>query len=479
VAGPLIRRDVWGLEEEGGTWHPIVQAYALAVGAMQERDPEDPTGWEYQAAVHGVRGGRPPDDFRNQCQHNTWFFLPWHRMYLSWFERIVRAAVQAHPDVPDDVKEAWALPYWNYDRGGDTAQLPTAFREEQLSDGADNALFTPARDPDINDGEPLSDGSISAQLAMEEEDFAHEAIPGLAPGFGGPITGWHHFGEGRTPTGALEATPHNDIHGEVGGNGGLMSVVATAPLDPIFWLHHANVDRLWGEWLAQVGRENPTDTAWTGLVFHFHDEDGAPVESTAGEVLNTEDLGYAYDEIPTPALLSEPGPRRRAMPGRPVPDHPPELVGATEDKVELSGSDASVAFPVGEASGPALLADDGRPSRVYLNVEDVEGEQNPGASYAVYLNLPDDDDPDTDPEAYHVGNVSFFGIELAQDVESDHTGGRGLRFAFDITTLVERLSERGKWDPQQVRVTFSPLRAPREGAAAPTVRIGRVGIYYQ
>ncbi len=62
-------------------------------------------------------------------------------------------------------------------------------------------------------------------------------------------------------------------------------------------------------------------------------------------------------------------------------------------------------------------------------------------------------------------------------MESDHTGGRGLRFAFDITTLVERLTEEGSWDPQQVRVTFTPLR-PGEGEAPP-VRIGRVGIYYQ
>ena len=457
-----------------------MQAYALAVGAMQGRDGEDPTSWDYQAAVHGVRSGRPPDDFRNQCQHNTWFFLPWHRMYLAWFERIVRAAVQAASGGPgrcQGVLGAAVLELRSRKRHrADADRIP---RGAALVTAADNPLFTPLRNPDINDGEPLSDGAISARLAMEEEDFAHEAIPGLAPGFGGPITGWHHFGEGRTPTGALEATPHNDIHGEIGGRGGLMSVVATAPLDPIFWLHHANVDRLWGEWLAQLGRENPTDTAWTGLVFHFHDEAGTEVQSTAGEVLRTEDLGYAYDEIPTPALLSEPGPRRGAMPGRPLPDHPPELVGATEDKVELSGEDASVAFPVGEPSGPALLADEGRPSRVYLNVEDVEGEENPGASYALYLNLPDDDDPDTDPETHHVGNVSFFGIELAQNVESDHTGGRGLRFAFDITTLVERLSEEGKWDPQQVRVTFSPLRAPSGGDAAPTVRIGRVGIYYQ
>jgi tyrosinase len=468
MADPLVRRDAWDLEEEGGTWHPILQAYALGVGVMQERDAEDPTSWEYQAAVHGVASGRPPDDFRNQCQHNTWFFLPWHRIYLAYFERIVRAAVREHPEIPDDVKESWALPYWNYDRGGQTARMPSAFREPQLTDGSDNPLFTPERDQAINDGEPLSDFAISAQLAMEEEDFAHEAIPGLSPGFGGPITGWHHFGEGRTPAGALESTPHNVIHGEVGGNGGLMSVVASAPLDAIFWLHHANVDRLWGEWLAQLGRENPTDTAWSDLVFKFHDEDGAEVESTAGAVLRTEDLGYAYDLIPTPELLAQPGPRRTAMPGRPLPEHPPELVGATEDKVELSGGDASVEFPVGAPTGPALAATEGPggiPSRVYLNVEDVEGDANPGASYGVYLN------------GEHVGNVSFFGIELAQNVESDHTGGRGLRFAFDITSLVERLTEEGHWDPQQVRVTFSPLRGAQEGA--PPVRIGRVGIYYQ
>ena len=470
MADPLIRRDAWDLEDEGETWHPIVLAYALAIREMQGRDAEDPTSWEYQAAVHGVASGRPPDDFRNQCQHNTWFFLPWHRMYLAWFERIVRAAVQAHADIPDDVKENWALPYWNYDRGGPTATLPTAFREQQLDDGSDNPLFTPQRDPFMNDGGALSDFAISAQLAMEEEDFAHPATPGMAPGFGGPITGWHHFGEGRTPAGALESTPHNDIHGEVGGNGGLMSVVATAPLDPIFWLHHANVDRLWGDWLAQLGRENPTDTDWTDLVFHFHDEEGTPVESTAGAVLRTEDLGYVYDLIPTPELVVGLESRRGAMPGQPLPDHPPELVGATEEKVELTGGDASVAFSVAQPSGPAGAAMESTgkatPSRVYLNIEDVEGDENPGASYAVQLN------------GHHVGNVSFFGIELAQNVESDHTGGRGLRFAFDITGLVERLTEEGSWDPQQVQVTFSPLRATA-GLSAPSVRIGRVGIYYQ
>ena len=90
MAEAVIRRDVWGLEEEQ-SWHPILEAYAFAVAAMQERDSEDPTSWAYQAAVHGVATGEPPDDFRNQCQHRTWFFLPWHRMYLAYFEQIVES----------------------------------------------------------------------------------------------------------------------------------------------------------------------------------------------------------------------------------------------------------------------------------------------------------------------------------------------------------------------------------------------------
>src|SRR4051812_945691 len=47
----LTRRDVWKL---GAPWDPITRAYALAVGEMQQRPPDDPTSWDHQAAVHGV-----------------------------------------------------------------------------------------------------------------------------------------------------------------------------------------------------------------------------------------------------------------------------------------------------------------------------------------------------------------------------------------------------------------------------------------
>src|SRR6188474_2640081 len=124
VADPLIRRDAWSLQREAGTWHPIMRAYALAVGLMQQRQDDDVTSWTFQAEIHA-----------SDCQHNTWYFLPWHRMYLYWFERVVRAAALEHEDVPDDVAEQWALPYWNYDGGGETARLPDAVREPTLENG--------------------------------------------------------------------------------------------------------------------------------------------------------------------------------------------------------------------------------------------------------------------------------------------------------------------------------------------------------
>ena len=486
MADVLIRRDIWSLEDES-RWHPITEAYARAVATMQERGPDDPTGWAYQAAIHG---SDVADDFRDQCQHNSWFFLPWHRMYLHWFELTVRAALQSLDEVPDQVKDTWALPYWNYDRGGDTASLPAAFLEPTLPDGStQNPLFIRQRNPNVNRGFPLPTGPLgitSAARALNEGFFSISPLPGETVGFGGPVTRWHHFGENGAIPGALESAPHNGVHGAVGGRGGFMSAFDTAPLDPVFWLHHANIDRLWTVWLQQEDRENPTDQNWTDFEFDFHDETGAPLKSRVSGVLDTTQLGYAYDEVAVPVAARQPAERRPSLPSQPSRDRPPELVGATEERVELSGRQAKVSVPVEAPTGPAqrLGAEEG-PSRIYLNVEGIEGDENPGLSYGVFINLPDDEDVDAEPESHHVGNVSFFGIERARDVERDHPGGHGLRYAFDITDLVRQLRDEGRWDPEQVQVTFSPVRVqtpegePEAEAAEgePTVRIGRVGIY--
>ena len=49
----------------------------------------------------------------------------------------------------------------------------------------------------------------------------------------------------------LESNPHNQVHVDVGGDSpdgriwGLMSDPGLAALDPIFYMHHSNIDRMW------------------------------------------------------------------------------------------------------------------------------------------------------------------------------------------------------------------------------------------
>ncbi|MGH3426206.1 MAG: tyrosinase family protein, partial [Mycobacteriales bacterium] len=111
----FVRRDVWSLGASG-SWDPITTGYAQAVAAMKARPVTDPTSWAYQAAMHATYADAPPGAVWNQCQHASWYFLSWHRMYLYYFERIARKAVAAEGGPAD-----WALPYWNYSVGGQSS----------------------------------------------------------------------------------------------------------------------------------------------------------------------------------------------------------------------------------------------------------------------------------------------------------------------------------------------------------------------
>jgi len=95
-----IRRDIYTLPEGG----QAIQSIRRGIAEMRRRsavDPSDPTGWNFQAAIHAGQTGRG----LQPCQHANRYFLSWHRMYLYYFERILR---QASGD------QNLTLPYWDY-----------------------------------------------------------------------------------------------------------------------------------------------------------------------------------------------------------------------------------------------------------------------------------------------------------------------------------------------------------------------------
>ena len=88
ATAPNVRRNIWTLPSGDQT----VEDYAKAVAIMRSRPAADPTSWTYQAAMHGTHANAV-QPLWNGCQHGTWFFLAWHRMFIYYFEQIVRAAV--------------------------------------------------------------------------------------------------------------------------------------------------------------------------------------------------------------------------------------------------------------------------------------------------------------------------------------------------------------------------------------------------
>lgn len=483
------RQDVWRLTREEGDWPAALVAYERAVGLLRALDrdtgpPSNPRGWRFLAAMHGLMGpdGRPDtrDDLWSNCQHGSWFFLPWHRMYLRAFELIVQ-------DVLGD--EEWSLPYWYAIDPDDEAKavLPPAFREEGTN------LHTESRSFPANAGAPLPDLSQSLIDALDAQEFS--TAEGRST-FGG--------GERATPSfngrevGLLEGTPHGAVHSLVGNDydesgrvvrEGWMGSFFTAGLDPVFWLHHANIDRLWQVWLDIGGAHPADDPAWADTEFSFPKVGGGVHMWRVGDVLTTDSIGYEYESTAPPAGVA---PRARVpADGGPdiglgekiVPEPlPPQVIGTSVDvplatpeavEVELSAA-ADLGFAVGAEGVPT---GDGR---VFLRLEGVTGSAG-APVYEVYLNVPSGEAPADHPEL-RAGFFSTFGLVEASQTNDVHDGS-GLTTVLDVTSVRDALEQAGRWNPDRLQVRFTPVTSVETDpdidaaeAAPPDLRASQISV---
>jgi len=459
------RKDVYKLPAGDTT----LEWYSKAVIEMKKRKTTDPTSWNYQAGMHGFNPNLPfwqgkgpfPDqptqtEFWNQCQHGSWFFLPWHRMYLAYFEQIVAQTIV-------DLKgpKGWTLPFWNY---SDTTNphattMPPAFTNPA---NATNGLWIEGRESTMIPAKYVS------LKELNKQNFTGDGRTSPL-GFGGPETAFSHSGNTH---GALESLPHDVVHAVIGG---AMGDPRTAALDPIFWLHHCNIDRLWQVWINMGGkRADPIKSSWQTFKFSFHDKDGKTVQMMSSQVEDTTKVlsGYTYQGVPP----TNPKPKKVGLAKQAPADFsiPLEVVAATNKDVTLGSQPTTVQLPLSPskqkvANFKSLTKVAAKPQTEILHFENVTGQGRPPV-YDVYLNAPQNA---KDLEPYFAGAISFFGVEEAS-TPSLHSPGSGQHYALDVTDLVNKLRSLPNWKEQELDVSLEPTRKPSADAH---VKIGRISLY--
>jgi hypothetical protein len=376
----------------------VIDSYKKAIKAMLSLPPTDARNWYRYTLIHTI-----------DCPHGNWWFLPWHRGYIGWFEQICRE-LSGDPD--------FALPYWDWtaepripkvmfedvlDPNNDAFIASASEFKKQFQDAiAKSNYWAMTKD---EDGNPTPSPQFIQMLTRSirfPEDLWFDIIDSPAGGlffdrghargltaaqpdllipnrppekqsvlkavsvpmildalgprdflsFASPKALNHSSSSGFA---ILENQPHNLVHNCVGGAyngvGGFMQAFMS-PTDPIFYLHHANMDRLWDVWtrkqtakgLAILPDGYPkapgdavADTSdyaqWANELFvffvdqkgnGFFDQKGNPTkQATAGEYATIGAFDYDYsrgsgEEVvpvtpPTPVAQAEVRPLRASL----------------------------------------------------------------------------------------------------------------------------------------------------------------------
>ena len=240
-------------------WDLSVKKKAEAIASLPE---------EHRADAEAVWNGcqAHPYNPSDPEQYQQWFFLPWHRLMLHQFEAVIRDVLQ-----DDD----FTLPYWNPVTGNPADfVVPAVFRDPS------STLYNGTRWFWVNGGDRI-DIIYRDWISLDclNEKFYIDA-----------------------PTGSLGFNPRMDLNPHFlthFGLGGDMAEFSTVGGDPMFYIHHANIDRIWESW-NQLGNKNPTDPKYLNRKFAYGDRSGKRVDLPVSAGDRTAQLGYEYDSYSKP-----------------------------------------------------------------------------------------------------------------------------------------------------------------------------------
>jgi len=282
--------------------------------------------WHHAAMTPSVWPFEPRDPNYRNGMHRGPSFLPWHREFLLQMEMDLRA-----------IDSSIAIPYWDWTAdaampdpsvspiwdenflGGNgvesddwrVASGPFAFSKGNwpIPKGHDG----PALRRQFGVWTPTLPTTEDLTVAMGEifYDTPNFNSSPFTIGFRNRLEGWvTQRGDSRVRTAGSQL--HNRVHVWVGGSMLLM----TSPNDPVFFLHHCFVDKVWADWQALQREENPDASPHYapeegGPAGHNIDDQLKPWERTIRQVLDITQLDYSYEQPPSQPQLLEMATRSR------------------------------------------------------------------------------------------------------------------------------------------------------------------------
>ncbi|XP_058097105.1 polyphenol oxidase, chloroplastic-like [Magnolia sinica] len=377
-----------------------IAKYNKAIQLMKALPPDDPRNFTQQANVHCAYCDGAYDqvgfpDLELQV-HNSWLFLPFHRYYLYFYERILCKLL-------DD--DTFALPFWNWD-APEGMKMPALYTNPSspLYDKLRDAKHQPPTlvdldynlvDPTTTDKQVIANNLSVMYRQMVSSGKTAQLFMGST---------YRAGGEPDPGAGSLENVPHGPVHLWCGDrtqpNIENMGNFYSAGRDPIFFAHHSNIDRLWNVWKGLGGkRRDFTDPDWLDSGFLFYDENARLVRVKVRDCLDSTKLRYTYQEVDIPWLKARPASaaaaikakKKAAAGGVEFPRPLDSVIKATvkRPKKSRSNKEKEEEEEVLVIENIQLQRDETVKFDVYINVED-ESARGPSSTEFVgsFVNVP-------------------------------------------------------------------------------------------
>lgn len=275
--------------------------------------------WHHAVMTATVHPYEPQDPTYRNGAHRGPAFLPWHREMLMQFDTELKT-----------INSEVTLPYWDWTKDAADPKKSLLWRNNLMGGDGDPADQFRVQDGpfahkygnwDVQPEEGLPGpglkrefgvlvdslpDSVDLRMAMTEAlyDEPHYCSSPFCRGFRNRLEGWiTKRGDPNVKTPGSQL--HNRVHLWVGRS----MTPMTSPNDPVFFLHHCFIDKIWADWQAQRVLDAPELAPHycpmqDGPPGHNYEDVLKPWTRRISEVMDINELGYTYE--PSAPLTKNP-----------------------------------------------------------------------------------------------------------------------------------------------------------------------------